>query len=108
MINDNIFFSGFLVSYLVMKEFKRSRGKLNLIGFYLHRYIRMTPLMMGIIAFSAMILPYVAEGPSWLESITMFSAWCKNNWWLNALYLHNFIDTNNMVIFEFIEETKAH
>jgi peptidoglycan/LPS O-acetylase OafA/YrhL len=85
------------VSYAVLKEMKNSGGKLNLTLFYAHRYLRMTPSMMAVIAFSATLLQYMGEGPQWTESITMFNSWCQQNWWLNSLYLHNFINTNNMV-----------
>ncbi|XP_076348472.1 O-acyltransferase like protein-like [Tachypleus tridentatus] len=58
----------------------------------------MTPLMMAIIAFSAVLLRYLVGGPECLDTIQMYDAWCKKNWWLNALYLQNFIDTNNMCL----------
>ena len=80
-----------------MKELKKNGAKLNLSLFYIHRYLRMTPSMMAIIAFSATLLQYMASGPQWTESITMFNTWCQKNWWINALYLHNFIKTENMV-----------
>lgn len=75
----------------------RRRGKLNLVFFYIHRYLRMTPLMMALIAFCATLLRYTGEGPGWRDSIVMYDGWCKDNWWINSLYLHNFINTNNMV-----------
>lgn len=75
----------------------RRNGKINLLFYYVHRYLRMTPLMMAIIAFCATLLKYIGEGPSWSDSIVMYDGWCQHNWWLNSLYLHNFINTNNMV-----------
>ncbi|XP_076359699.1 nose resistant to fluoxetine protein 6-like [Tachypleus tridentatus] len=96
---DTFFFlSGFLVTLLTLKQLTKSEGKLPLAWFYFHRYWRMTPLMMAIIAFSAVLLRYVGEGPAWLDTIIMYDTWCKKNWWLNALYLHNFINTNNMCL----------
>ncbi|XP_076316444.1 nose resistant to fluoxetine protein 6-like isoform X2 [Tachypleus tridentatus] len=96
---DTFFFlSGFLVTFLTLKKLKKSEGKLHLGLFYFHRYWRMTPLMMVIIAFSAGILRYVFEGPAWLDTVVMYDAWCRKNWWLNALYLQNFIDTSNMCL----------
>lgn len=80
-----------------MREMKKSDAKLNFAIFYIHRYLRMTPSMMAVIAFSATLLPYLASGPQWTESITMFNGWCRKNWWVNALYLHNFVNTENMV-----------
>lgn len=88
--------SGLLVGYAVFKELRRF-GRLNYFQFYLHRYIRMTPLMMIIIGFCVTLLKYMGSGPTWVESTTMFDKWCQNNWWINSLYLHNFINRENMV-----------
>jgi len=88
--------SGLLVAYRSLKMIKKS-GNFNCIKFYLYRYIRLTPLMMVIIGFCAICLKYLGEGPVWLDSITMFDKWCEQNWWVNALYLHNFINHENMV-----------
>ena len=35
--------SGTLVAYLTFKELDRTNGRLNLVFFYLHRYIRLGP-----------------------------------------------------------------
>ena len=53
-------FSGFLVSYLTLKELDKVNGKLNLIMFYVHRYIRLTIPLAFITAFYIFALPGVA------------------------------------------------
>jgi peptidoglycan/LPS O-acetylase OafA/YrhL len=93
-----LFISGLLVTNLCMKHMRKMNGKMNLIGFYVHRYLRMTPLMMAVIAFAANLLKYVSEGPSFQGSTVMFDSWCKKNWWINALYLHNFVNSDNMCL----------
>lgn len=97
-VDSFLFISGLLVTNLCMKQMRKSNGKLNLLGFYLHRYLRMTPLMMVIIAFTANLLKYVSEGPAFEGSTVMFDSWCKKNWWLNALYLHNFVRRETMCL----------
>lgn len=97
-VDTFLFLSGFLVTRVVLKQMKKNGGQLNLLIFYLHRYLRMTPLMMVVIAFCATLLKYMSEGPSWQESIVMYDSWCQSNWWLNALYLHNFINRENMCL----------
>ncbi|XP_053208428.1 nose resistant to fluoxetine protein 6-like isoform X2 [Panonychus citri] len=91
------FISGLLVGLSVFKELRR-KGRINYLQFYLHRYLRMTPLMMIIIGFCVNLLKYMGSGPSWSESTTMFDQWCQNNWWINSLYLHNFINRENMCL----------
>jgi len=61
------------------------------------RYLRMTPTMMAVIGFGATTLRYFGSGPEWANSAIMFDGWCRTNWWVNSLYLHNFIHTDNMV-----------
>lgn len=95
---DSFFFiSGLLVSFIGLKGLHRTKGKFNYVYYYLHRYIRMTPLMMALIAFCATLLRYTGSGPNWMDSIQMYDSWCRSNWWTNALYLHNFINRENMV-----------
>lgn len=64
----------------------------------LHRYIRMLPLMMAIIGLSTSLLRYMGAGPGWDNSTVMFDKWCRKNWWLNGLFLHNFINRENMCL----------
>lgn len=64
----------------------------------LHRYIRMVPLMMAIIGLSATLLRYLGNGPAWESSTIMFDKWCRHNWWINSLFLHNFLDRENMCL----------
>lgn len=81
-----------------LKHYMESnQRRFNLAIFYLNRYIRMTPTMMFIIGFGATMLRYFGSGPEWTNSTVMFDLWCRKNWWINLLYLHNFIDTDNMV-----------
>lgn len=97
-VDSFLFISGLLVTNLCMKQMRKTSGRLPLSKFYLHRYLRMTPLMMAIIAFTANLLKYASEGPSFQVSTVMFDAWCKQNWWLNAVYLHNFVNRQNMCL----------
>ncbi|RWS30003.1 Nose resistant to fluoxetine protein 6-like protein, partial [Leptotrombidium deliense] len=92
------FISGFLLALLTFKQLNKKSGKMNYFAYCFHRYMRLTPLMLAIIGFSATILRYMGQGPAWLESIVMFDKWCRNNWWINALYLHNFINRENMCL----------
>lgn len=63
-----------------------------------HRYVRMAPLMMAIIAFSATLLRYFGSGQAWQNSTLMFDGWCRENWWTNALFVQNFVHRENMCL----------
>lgn len=92
------FISGLLVCTSALKLMKKNDGKLNVFLFYIYRYMRIAPLMLIVIVFSANLLRYMNEGPNWFSSIQMYDSWCKDNWWLNVLHLHNFINREKMVI----------
>ena len=96
---DTFFFiSGLLIVYVAFTKMDQCAGKLNLFAFYFHRYWRMTPLMMVVIGICANVLPYLAGGPRWAEATSMYDSTCRSNWWLNALYLHNFVNTPQMCL----------
>jgi peptidoglycan/LPS O-acetylase OafA/YrhL len=97
-VDSFLFISGLLVTFVGLKQMSRLNGNFNIAQFYLHRYLRMTPLMMAIIAFTATLLKYISDGPAASDSTVMFDSWCRKNWWINALYLHNFINRENMCL----------
>lgn len=86
----------------LVRSMSADTSRLNLKTFYLNRYIRMTPTMMFLIFFSTTVLRYLGNGPEWLGSTVMFDHWCRNRWFLNLFYVHNFIQTENMVIISII------
>lgn len=98
-VDTFLFISGLLMSHLCLKQLAKSHGSFNLPIFYLHRYIRMTPVMMAIIAFTSTLMKYITSGgPSFQQSTLMFDSWCQKNWYLNALYIHNFVNRENMCL----------
>lgn len=58
----------------------------------------MMPLMMAIIGLSATLLRYIGDGPAWDDSTMMYDKWCRKNWWVNLLFLHNFVNRENMCL----------
>ncbi|GFO43629.1 nose resistant to fluoxetine protein 6-like [Plakobranchus ocellatus] len=84
--------SGLLVSYLTLSELKRSAGKLNWLMFYVHRYLRLTPVYMIILGMWVCTLPYLIDGPVFPQK-TGYEAdpQCRNTWWGNLLYVQNLV-----------------
>ncbi|XP_035220831.1 nose resistant to fluoxetine protein 6-like [Stegodyphus dumicola] len=80
--------SGFLLTYLFLQELSKREGKMSWIYFYVHRYVRLTPVYMITLAFSATVYYYLGCGPFWPE--TEIDPNCKNYWWWNLLYINNF------------------
>ncbi|XP_028514764.1 nose resistant to fluoxetine protein 6 isoform X2 [Exaiptasia diaphana] len=86
---DSFFFlSGLLVSYIGLRRMKKNNGRLPLLQFYLHRYLRLTPTYMFCILFFTSLFKHVGEGPLW--DITQLTNKCNTKWWTNLLYINNF------------------
>lgn len=80
--------SGLLVAYLSF--FELEKGRFNLILFYVHRYIRLTIPMALTIAFIVGFANTFGHGPLWWSGGDYDIQSCRENWWLNLLYMNNF------------------
>ncbi|GBM82281.1 Nose resistant to fluoxetine protein 6 [Araneus ventricosus] len=80
--------SGFLVGYLFFQQAQKTDGKIPWLYFYVHRYIRLTPVYMIVVVFYTTISPFLGSGPLWPDYDVIQA--CKDNWWWNVLYINNF------------------
>ena len=58
---------------------------------------RLVPNLVAVILFCTFILPWVGTGPLWNQVVTQHSEICKNTWWTNLLFIHNYFGIENMV-----------
>ncbi|KAM7343504.1 nose resistant to fluoxetine protein 6-like [Cochliomyia hominivorax] len=59
------------------------------------RYMRLTPVMIVTMLLSTAVLDFLnMYSPFRLAENSGF--YCKNNWWYNLLYIHNFLDMNSI------------
>ena len=77
--------SGLLVSFLLLRELDRNKGKFNVGLYYLHRYLRLTIVYAFILGFIATLIVYVGTGPNWYD-VHVYSNACRNAWWRQFLY----------------------
>ncbi|GBM82277.1 Nose resistant to fluoxetine protein 6 [Araneus ventricosus] len=84
--------SGFLVGYLFFQQAQKTDGKIPWLYYYIHRYIRLTPVYMIVVAFYTTISPFLGSGPLWPDYTVIQD--CKENWWWNVLYINNFLSIN--------------
>ncbi|EYC09951.1 hypothetical protein Y032_0058g2906 [Ancylostoma ceylanicum] len=97
---DSFFFiAGVLVAFLKFKDIRRNATALSIrawLMFYVHRIVRLSP------AYYILILFYGFLFTSWLHDMPVLLGpqfavdSCRENWWINFLYLNNFIDEANM------------
>jgi len=98
---DTFFFlSGLLVAYIFMRNMERSGGKFNIVMYYVHRYIRLTPLLAMVIGFMASLYVHLGDGPFWGKNTatggTPYA--CSRYWWKNLLYINNLYESENMCL----------
>ena len=97
---DSFFFlSGLLVTYIFMRNMERSNGKFNIIMYYVHRYIRLTPLLAMVIAFICTLYVHLGDGPFWNQMAEEGTpAVCRDYWWRNLLYVNNLFDVPSLCV----------
>lgn len=78
--------SGTLLSYNLLRELDKNKGKFNYPLMVVHRYLRITPTYMMIIAMMATVVPYLGYGPTWYN-YDRDSEKCTKYWWAHALYI---------------------
>lgn len=68
----------------------RAKGKLNIPLMYLHRYLRLTPIVAVSILIYLKVLPLMGDGP-------LYGNWnfdnydsCNDNWYWTLLYVQNY------------------
>ncbi|XP_032794863.2 nose resistant to fluoxetine protein 6 [Daphnia magna] len=84
---------GLLVCYLLLAELDRNKGKFNIGFFYLHRYLRLTPVYAIVLGFVATLIVYTGTGPNWYN-VQLSAYGCRINWWWHLLYINNLFPTD--------------
>ncbi|XP_039496877.1 nose resistant to fluoxetine protein 6-like isoform X2 [Drosophila santomea] len=88
---DTFFFlSGLLMVVIALRAMERTKGKLNVSLMYLHRYLRLTPVLaLAIIAYIT-ILPRMGDGPMYGKVNFDDYSICKDTWYWTLLYVQNY------------------
>jgi peptidoglycan/LPS O-acetylase OafA/YrhL len=57
----------------------------------LHRYLRLTPLYAVVLLWWMKMLPYLADGPTYQQSVWDATAFCEGHWHENLMYVNNVV-----------------
>lgn len=91
------------IGYMLLAFFNRYIRYVNLIwkGIELHKimYFRLTPAVLVMVAIDATWLVHAGRGPFWDKMIGGEYRRCRSNWWTNLLYINNYANKEEMVIF---------
>ncbi|XP_046608890.1 nose resistant to fluoxetine protein 6-like [Neodiprion virginianus] len=86
--------SGFFTAYSYLKAMKSGR-RISWPMFYLHRYLRVTPSIAAVVLSVTFLAHRTGSGPQWTALTTIGVENCRENWWINFLYLQNLVDPEN-------------
>lgn len=95
-----IMISGILTAYSFVRTM-RTKKRLDLWSEFLSRYLRIVPLLAVIVLLSTFVLPELGSGPQWNLTVTSHANKCKDTWWRNFLFIHNYFGFENMVFYYF-------
>ncbi|KAJ4436504.1 hypothetical protein ANN_16535, partial [Periplaneta americana] len=100
LIVDGFFaMSGILLSYPLLVLLGKT-GHMNLVVPIIVRFIRLTPSYMMLVFFHATLLPHMGSGPFWDSLVGLEQRRCADNWWLNLLYINNYVNVGDMCMFQ--------
>lgn len=97
LVDTFLLLSGFLFAHLVLVELEKRRGRVNFGLLYVFRYVRLTPAYLAVIAVYATWLPRLGSGPLWQARMSLEQERCRRSWWLNVLYVNNYVGTDDIV-----------
>lgn len=76
--------------------FSRNR-RLNVLAMYLHRYLRLTPLLAVCVFMNVSIVRYLGSGPLWPKKIANAEITCGRFWPSILLYVQNYVNPDQKV-----------
>ncbi|KAJ8946580.1 hypothetical protein NQ314_008862, partial [Rhamnusium bicolor] len=100
LVDTFLLLSGFLMCRLLLIELEKRNGKVNIVVLYIARYIRLTPAYLVIIGLYTTLLYRAGSGPLWKSRIGLEKERCLNSWWTNVLYVNNYINTDQLCMFQ--------
>ncbi|RWS23795.1 Nose resistant to fluoxetine protein 6-like protein, partial [Leptotrombidium deliense] len=88
--------SGLLTSYVTWGTTHGEYRNFSSFWYLMSRYVRLTPGLIAAIG-GTLFLPHLGSGPLWHEIIDPIVNGCKENWWVDLLYLQNYVNSEKIV-----------
>ncbi|RZF38761.1 hypothetical protein LSTR_LSTR011985 [Laodelphax striatellus] len=94
----DVFFvmSGLLLAYRYSSHIKKGE-KLNLVHYYLHRYIRLTPPLLAVVMLD-LLLGLLCDGPYCIQVLSRNRDRCIDNAVYTLTYLNNMVDSSRKCV----------
>ncbi|KAH8373858.1 nose resistant to fluoxetine protein 6 [Drosophila serrata] len=89
--------SGLLLVLTSLRELERTSGYLNVPLMYLHRLVRLTPVLALAVLLFMTLFPRLDSGPLW-QQFTGSTQLCSDSWWATLLYVQNYAAPGRMCL----------
>ncbi|XP_047985388.1 nose resistant to fluoxetine protein 6-like [Leguminivora glycinivorella] len=89
--------SGLLVVYTTVKKMTPMSLVKNIHLFYLHRLLRMFPLLAAVVLFQASLFHHSADGPNW-PTLSSSIQNCRDWWWSALLHVQNYVNVTEICL----------
>ncbi|KAH8304723.1 hypothetical protein KR044_007257, partial [Drosophila immigrans] len=101
---DTFFFlSGLLVIMIALRSMNKTNGKLNVPLMYLHRYLRLAPLVAIAILVYMKLLPLLVSGPLEDNGFDNYEK-CERTWFWTLLFLQNYATQEIVSSHSFVDQ----
>lgn len=71
-------------------------GQMNVGLMYLHRYLRLTPMLCALAFLTMTLVRFMGSGPLWPFTIDHFTGSCNRYWWSALLHVQNYVNPSAM------------
>ncbi|XP_064538728.1 nose resistant to fluoxetine protein 6 isoform X2 [Drosophila montana] len=89
--------SGMLLVMATLRELDRQSGRLNVPLMYLHRIVRLTPVLAVAVLLFMTLYPRLDSGPLWQQFTSSYQL-CTDTWWATLLYVQNYAAAGRMCL----------
>ncbi|EDX06872.1 nose resistant to fluoxetine protein 6 [Drosophila simulans] len=90
-VDSFLVIGGLLVALIPLRLMDKTKGKLNVLMMYLHRLIRIAPLLAMAIVVHMKLMPLISSGPLFVGGY-IGNAACKAGWYWTLLFVNNYTD----------------
>lgn len=84
------------MKYVCFHFFALRNVQFNIWSMYLHRYLRLTPMLFALIFMTMTLVRFIGSGPFWPFMIDHFVGSCGRFWWSTAFYMQNYVNPSAM------------
>ncbi|XP_025425324.1 nose resistant to fluoxetine protein 6-like [Sipha flava] len=100
LVDTFFIISGFLACYLLLEHIQKNPKAFKIPLFYIHRYVRLTPVYAMVIAFYCTMFIKIGTGPLWNEKVGEEVERCRESWWANLLYVNNYVKPQKLCMIQ--------